>query len=147
MASPPARIVGQTPPSGTVVGSGAFAPGPAYGVVSDEPASPCIVAVPTGPAYGLIGSTPRGPSAASPWIVVPASTVSRVRAVESASSPDRRRREIFTIKTMDIDDLIETRLWPGSRGQSQRALLLFVTTPGKAFTRPRRPREEWSKPK
>ena len=52
--------------------AGASVPGPGNGVASEDPASPCMVAVPTGPRCGLgvargprVGAAPAGPAEAS----------------------------------------------------------------------------------
>ncbi len=53
--SPPTSTVGQAEASAVRCEVSGPAPGPGSGVASEEPVSPCMVAVPSGPAYGLCG--------------------------------------------------------------------------------------------
>ncbi len=57
MPSEPWRTVGQAAIIGKAVTSWGPVPGPGSGVTSDEPASPCMVEVPTGPRYGFAGAS------------------------------------------------------------------------------------------
>ncbi|BBE45983.1 hypothetical protein RE2895_29140 [Rhodococcus erythropolis] len=70
MPSEPWRTVGQAAIIGKAVTSCGPVPGPGSGVTSDEPASPCMVEVPTGPRYGFAGA--RGPDTEGVAVAGPA---------------------------------------------------------------------------